>query len=482
MVAADASALAPPELLNQSARAQTLAVASGSVTCAALMHTTLEWIERVNPVVNAICTLVPERALESAQQADRRLAAGGTARPLEGLPIAIKDLAETEGVRTTYGSPAFAEHVPTHSVLYVQRLEAAGAIVLGKTNVPEFGAGSQTFNPLFGTTVTPYDPNCTSGGSSGGAAAALAARMLAIADGSDLGGSLRNPAAFCNVVGFRPSPGRVPKVPDRDGYNPLPIVGPMARSVDDLGLMLSVMAGPDQRAALSIDQPASAFAALRPANLAGCRIAVTEDLGMLPVVPEIRNSARSAADVFAQLGAELEYTEPDLHLAPMVFSRLRAQHFVTGFAELYRRSPEQMKDTVRWNIELGLSATPTQLGEAQRGLNTLRAEMLRFFATRELLILPTTQVLPFAKAIEWVREIEGQQQQDYLQWMASAWLLSVTGCPVVSVPCGFSNTGLPMGLQIVGPPGADRKVLEAALAYEQATGFGQQQPQWSSLL
>lgn len=482
MTVDSAAALAPPELLSQSARAQTQAVASGAVSCEALMQTTLGWIERVNPVVNAICTLVPERALEKAQQADRRLAAGDAARPLEGLPIAIKDLADTQGVRTTYGSPVFAEHVPTTSVLYVQRLEAAGAIVLGKTNVPEFGAGSQTFNPLFGTTVTPYDPTCTSGGSSGGAAAALAARMLAIADGSDLGGSLRNPAAFCNVVGFRPSPGRVPKVPDHDGYNPLPIVGPMARSVDDLGLMLSVMAGPDQRAALSIDQPTAAFAKLQPAKLAGWRVAVTEDVGMLPVVPEIRSSVRSAAKVFAKLGAELENTEPDLRLASMVFSRLRAQHFVTGFAQLYRRSPNQLKDTVRWNIELGLAATAEQLGEALRGLNALRAEMLRFFATRELLILPTTQVLPFAKTIEWVREIEGQQQQDYLQWMASAWVLSVTGCPVVSVPCGFSAGGLPMGLQIVGPPGADLKVLEAALAFEQATGFAQQQPQWSSLL
>lgn len=479
----DASGLAsPPAPLTESARQQTRLIAERALGCEELMRTTLDWVAAVNPAVNAICTLDPDAALAGARAADQRLARGAAPRPLEGLPIAIKDLAETAGLRTTYGSALFADHVPDFSVLYVERLQAAGAIVIGKTNVPEFGAGSQTFNALFGATRNPYDLDCTAGGSSGGAAAALAARMLSIADGSDLGGSLRNPASFCNVVGFRPSPGRVPIVPDRNGYNPLPIMGPMARSVDDLGLMLSVMAGHDPRAALALQEPTAPFATIAPASLNGLRVAATEDLGFLPVVEPVRDCFReSLAGVSAQ-GAKVVLAAPDLRAAQSVFSVLRAQQFVGGYGSLYRRNPDALKDTVRWNIELGLAATPLELAEATLGLGNLRGRMLDFFERYDVLMLPTVQVLPFSWQLDWPREVAGVAQSDYLGWMASCWLLSTTGCPSISIPAGFAAGGLPVGVQLVGPPGADLRLLQIASAIERLADWGERLPHWQTLV
>lgn len=476
------STAGPPSPLTQSARAQTAAIADRQLSCAELLTVTLQWIDAVNPTVNAICTLAPEPALAAAQDADRRLASGATARPLEGLPIAIKDLTETAGLRTTYGSPLFADHVPDASALYVERLQAAGAIVIGKTNVPEFGAGSQTFNTLFGTTYNPYDLDKTAGGSSGGAAAALAARMLAIADGSDFGGSLRNPAAFCNVVGFRPSAGRVPSVPDRVGYSPLPVLGPMARSVDDLGLLLSVLAGYDSRAALALNEPAAPYAALRSQALGDLRVAITEDLGWLPVEDAVRTQFRAVLEHLAPMVAQLQDRAPDLRLAQSVFTTLRAQQFVAGYGALYRRAPDALKDTVRWNIERGLDASPRALGDAAQGLITLRERMQRFFVDHDVLLLPTVQMLPFAAQLDWPREVAGVPQDDYLGWMASCWLISATGCPCVSIPAGFSADGLPVGLQVVGAPGADLQVLQIALSIEGLEIFAERTPDWRALV
>ena len=471
----------PPAPLADSARQQTRRIAERALGCEELMRTTLDWIAAVNPAVNAICTLDPDAALASARAADQRLARGAAPRPLEGLPIAIKDLAETAGLRTTYGSPLFADHVPDFSVLYVQRLQAAGAIVIGKTNVPEFGAGSQTFNTLFGATRNPYDLDCTAGGSSGGAAAALAARMLPIADGSDLGGSLRNPASFCNLVGFRPSPGRVPIVPDRNGYSPLPIMGPMARSVDDLGLMLSVMAGHDPRAALALQEPTTPFATIVPAVLKGLRVAASEDLGFLPVAEPVRGCFRESVAGVAAQGAEVVPIAPDLRPAQSVFSALRAQQFVAGYGALYRRSPDALKDTVRWNIELGLAARPAELAEATLGLASLRGRMLDFFEHHDVLLLPTVQVLPFSWRLDWPREVAGVAQSDYLGWMASCWLISATGCPSISIPAGFAAGGLPVGVQLVGAPGGDLKLLQIAAAMERLSNSSERQPDWQAL-
>ncbi|MFK7913357.1 MAG: amidase [Pseudomonadales bacterium] len=472
----------PPSPLSLSARQQTQLIAQRALSCEALLSTTLDWIDTVNPAVNAICTLDSDAALQAARAADKRLADGAAPRPLEGLPIAIKDLAETAGLLTTYGSPLFADHVPDFSVLYVQRLQAAGAIVVGKTNVPEFGAGSQTFNTLFGTTRNPYDLDCTAGGSSGGAAAALAARMLAIADGSDLGGSLRNPAAFCNVVGFRPSPGRVPIVPDRNGYSPLPIMGPMARTVDDLGLLLSVMAGYDPRAALALQDSTAPFAQIQPAVLQGLRVAASEDLGFLPVAEPVRVCFQESLAPLSEQGVVVTPAAPDLRKAQTVFSVLRAQQFVGGYGALYRRDPDALKDTVRWNIELGLAATPEALAEATLGLASLRAQMLEFFERYDILMLPTVQVLPFAQDLDWPREVAGVAQSDYLGWMASCWLISTTGCPSISIPAGFSDGGLPIGMQLVGPPGADLTLLQVARAIESLSPHGQRVPPWGALI
>lgn len=458
-----------PELCNRPALEQQRLVARGQISCVELLEEHLAWIAAVNPRVNAICTLVPEPAREAARAADARLASGEAPRPLEGLPIAIKDLVETAGIRTTFGSPLFRDHVPAVDVLHVQRLKAAGAVVIGKTNTPEWGAGSQTFNTLFGATATPYDLACTAGGSSGGAAAALAARMLPIADGSDLGGSLRNPASFCNVVGLRPTPGRVPNVPERTAWNPLSVLGPMARTVADAALLLSVMAGADPRAPLSLGDDPRTFARDLERDAAGMRIAWTADLGFLPVSAEVRTVTATAPEVFAGLGCEVSAAAPDLQDAPEVFQTLRACLFAARFGEIYRAHPEMFKDTVQWNVERGLALSGEAVGRAELAHTRIFQRMLKFFERHDFLILPSTQVAPFDKQIEWIREIEGVQFDNYLQWMEICSLITLTGCPAISVPCGFTPRGLPVGLQIVGRPGADFELLQIAQAFETAT-------------
>jgi len=441
------------------------------------MQAHLDRIDRVDPSVYAICTLCPDEALAGARTADQRLSAGLTPRPLEGLPIAIKDLAETKGIRTTWGSPLFRDHVPEFDALHVERIRAAGAILIGKTNTPEWGAGSQTFNTLFGTTANPFDLSRTVGGSSGGAAAALAARMLPIADGSDLGGSLRNPAAFCNVVGFRPTPGRVPNHPDRMAWSPLAVHGPMARSVADVALLLSVMAGADPRAPLSLHDDPAAFARPLEAPITRARIAWTEDLGFLPVATEIRAATQSASRVLESLGCAVEHAHPDLRDAPAVFQTLRAFHFAARFGGFYREQRALLKDTIQWNTAVGLSLSAEEVGRAEIAHTRIYLRALAFFDDYDFLALPATQVAPFDKRTEWVREIEGVRFENYLQWMEVCSVITLTGCPAISVPCGFTPDGLPVGLQLVGRPGADRALLELAHAFETATRFGDRLPE-----
>ena len=467
-----------PPLCGRSALELQALIASREISCTELLEVHLDWIATADASVHAICTLVPDMAREAARTADARLAGGAPARALEGLPVAIKDLVDTAGIRTTYGSPLFKDHVPNVDALHVQRLKAAGAIVIGKTNTPEWGAGSQTFNALFETTATPYDLTCTAGGSSGGAAAALAARMLPIADGSDLGGSLRNPAAFCNVVGLRPTPGRVPNVPDRIGWSPLSVLGPMGRTVADVALMLSVMEGPDVRAPLSLATNATASTAAGglARDFKGARIAWSADLGFLPVAAEIRTVTASATAVFESLGGRLDEAAPNLRDAPDVFQTLRAYLFAARFGEIYRARPAFLKDTVQWNTALGLSLTAEDVGRAEIAHTQIYLRMLQFFERHDFLVLPSTQVAPFDKTIEWVTEIEGVKFENYLQWMEICSLITLTGCPAVSVPCGFTDAGRPVGLQIVGPPGSDIEVLKLAYAFETATGFGRREP------
>jgi amidase len=359
----------------------------------------------------------------------------------------------------------------------VARLRRAGAIRVGKTNVPEFAAGSHTFNPVFGVTHNPYRHGLSAGGSSGGAAAALAAGLVPLAEGSDMGGSLRNPAAFCNVVGLRPTPGRVPTWPAALGWAQLSVQGPMGRTVADVALQLSAIAGPDRRVPISLTDDPAGFAPPLEASLAGLRVAWAPDLGgRLPVDPTIVSVLAPAVTAFESLGAEIEEACPDLGLADEVFGVLRAWIFDAAYGDLVRRNPDKVKETIRWNAAAGAALTGADVGRAEIAHTTLYERVVAFFERFDVLVAPTTQVLPFPVETEYPTEVAGVPQPDYIGWMRSCTLITATGCPAISVPGGFTPDGLPVGLQIVAAPRADRRLLEVAHAFEQATGFGRRRP------
>ena len=430
----------------------------------------LDQIERVNPQVNAVVTLVAERALHEARAADERLAAGEPVGPLHGLPMAIKDTHETAGIRTTHGSPILADHVPERDELVVERVRAAGAIVLGKTNTPEFAAGSHTFNPLFGLTRNPYDLSRSAGGSSGGSAAALACGMTPLADGSDMGGSLRNPASFCNVVGLRPSPGRVPTWPSAAPWSTLSVQGPMARTVADVALLLSVQAGPDARSPIAIEQPGAPFAAELGRELTGLRVAWSPDLGgAVSVDAAVADRIAPQVAVFEQLGCTVAQDCPDFAGAEDVFRMLRAWLFDLSLGGHRDRWPELLKESIVWNVDEGRKLTGADLARAERLHAALFHRVREFFDRYDLLLLPVSQVVPFDAALEYPTTVGGQEQQTYLDWMRSAYFVTATGCPALSVPAGFTADGLPVGLQVVGPHHGDLAVLQAGYAFEQAT-------------
>jgi amidase len=437
-------------------------------------------IEALDGAINAVVTRSFDTALAKAAAADAALARGESTGLLHGLPVAHKDLFDTAGVRTTYGSPLSAENVPSRDALVVQRMSAAGAISLGKTNVPELGAGSHTVNPVFGATRNPFDLSRSAGGSSGGAAAALAARMVCLADGGDLGGSLRNPASFCNVVGLRPSPGRVPDWPFSDVADVLGVAGPMARTVADVALLLMVLSGPDPRVPLALDAaPPVAepdqIAGLLERDLRGVRVAWSADLG-LPVEPAVLETLAPARQVLADLGCEVIDAAPDLSGADFVFRTWRAFRFATNLGPLLREHPGQIGPNVTWNIERGLELSVADLGRATLWQAALAERVSAFFDSYEVLACPVTQVVPFDVTLDWVHDIDGQPQHTYLDWMASAYRISVTGLPAISVPAGFTPDGLPVGLQLVGRRRADWALLGVARAVEAATGHGRTVP------
>jgi amidase len=447
------------------------------VSAVEAMQAHIAQIERVNPQVNAIVTFHPERALERARAADQRQARGEPLHLLHGLPTAHKDLVPTRGVRTTWGSTIYRDFVPDEDALIVERQAAAGAISVGKTNTPEFGTGSQTFNAVFGATLNPYDPTRTCGGSSGGAAVALACGMVPIADGSDLGGSLRNPASFCNVVGLRSSAGRVPKHPGTLAWNTLSVQGAMGRTVEDVALLMQAVSGPDARVPISLTEPGSLFAQPLARDFRGTRIAWAPTMGGLgPVDARVAAAVEAQRPVFEALGAIVEEAFPDLAGAGDIFRVQRAQIYAATHAEHLERHRGQLKDTVVWNIEQGLRLTARQIGDAEVGRTRLFARVHAFFGRHEFLVLPTVQVLPFPVDQPWVHEIDGVPMPDYLEWMKSCWLITVTGHPAVSVPCGFSPEGLPIGLQIVGRFRDDFGVLQLAYAFQQATGLWRRKP------
>jgi len=439
-------------------------------------------IEAFDPAINAIVTRTFEAAMARAADADAAAAHGYPLGLLHGLPVAHKDLADTAGVLTTYGSPLFATHAPQRDALVVQRMAQAGAISVGKTNVPEFGAGSHTVNPVFGATRNPYHLGRSAGGSSGGAAAALAARFIVLADGSDLGGSLRNPASFCNVVGLRPSPGRVPDWPLTDVADQFSVVGPMGRTVADTALLLAVLAGPDARVPLALDQPPPALdnpgqiGALLERDLSGLSIAWSPDLG-LPVEPEVLQALAPARNVLARLGGRVADAAPDLSGADEVFRAFRAFSFATFRGDLLAKAPGLLGPNVTWNIQRGLQLTTAELSRATALRAELAERISEFFAEVDILACPVSQVAPFDVTLDWVHEINGLALETYLDWMASCYLISATGLPAISVPAGFTSTGLPVGLQLVGRRRGDWDLLAVARAFEAATGYAARMPE-----
>lgn len=465
------------ELCFNSARDLARMIQERDLSVREVMEAHLAQIQRVNPKVNAIVSLNKELALKEADKADKMLDAGKLSGPFHGLPIAIKDTHNAVGFPATSGSLIFRDHYPSADDLIVERLRKAGAIVVGKTNVPEFAAGSHTFNELFGSTRNPYDLSKTAGGSSGGAAAAVASGMIPFADGSDMGGSLRNPACFNNVVGLRPSPGRIPF--SRTAlYSPLAVQGPITRNVDDAFFMLSVIAGPDGQSPLAIEEPGSRFLEEAQSDIKGLRIAYSADFGgLLPIDPEVRSNLEEQVKVFERLGCIVDEGCPDLKEADEVFQVLRAWEFELSYSEIFDRFREMIKPSVIWNIEKGRSLSGPDVGRAERLRALLYNRMSEFFNQYDALILPVSQVTAFDVNIEYPTEIDGVKMENYIDWMRSCYYISAAGNPSVSIPSGFSAEGIPIGLQIVGPHRADFEVLRIGRAFEQATGYGKRRPQ-----
>jgi amidase len=460
------------------ARAMAAAVAAKEISARELLELHLARIAEVNPAVNAVVSLDEERARAGAVEADARLARGEEVGVLHGLPHAFKDTHEVAGWRTTFGSPLRADYVPKRDDLIAERIRRAGAVTIGKTNVPEWAAGSHTFNPIFGTTRNPYDLTRSAGGSSGGAAAALASGMVPLAEGSDMGGSLRNPASFNNVVGLRPGVGRVPSWPTTNGWELTSVGGPMARSVEDLALLLSVVAGPSRRAPLSLEAPGSSFAPpLQGADLAGARVALSVDLGgAFRVDRAVADVVGAQAAVLEGLGAVVEDAHPVLHSADAAFRTLRAWVFHARFRSLLDKRPDDFKQSLRDNILLGADLSGADIAKAYQQLTSIHDRMRAFFEVYDVLALPVSQVPPFSADEEYPSEINGQTQESYLDWMRSAYLITVTGCPAISVPAGFTPEGWPVGIQLVGPVRGERRLLEIAHTFEQATRVGDRRP------
>jgi len=456
------------------------AIRRRQISAVDLMRASYDQIETLNPSLNALVNVLPRReALRLADAADRQISNGAAIGPLHGLPMAAKDNIDVIGFPTTSGFAPFAGRIAHRDSPLAARQRGAGAIFIAKSNMPEFGLGSHTFNSLFGVTRNPWDNTRTAGGSSGGAAVALATGMVPLADGSDMGGSLRNPAAFCNVVGLRPSLGRVPDPEASGWFARLTTHGPLARTVRDTALLLSVQAGPDLADPLCLEAPGRAFAQLGDPDLSGLRIAWSADLGYIAVDPAMVQAIETAASTFAELGCFVQPDAPDLAGAMAVFQVLRGAALAMRGRALDREQPDwrqHAKATAIWNIDQGLALSAADLIGAEQQRAALYRAAVRFFEAYDALILPATQVPPFPIETEWVRSINGIEQATYVDWMQICCVISVLGLPTISVPGGFTADGMPVGLQIVGPPRDDAGVLRIAQAFEAATGFGRRRP------
>jgi len=442
-----------------------------------VMQAHLKQISRVNPKVNAVVTHVPEEQLMAqAAAADESQVKGKLLGPLHGMPVGVKDLHETAGIRTTYGSPLHRDFIPDFDCRVVQREKNAGAIVIGKTNVPEFGLGSQTFNPVFGATRNPYDVTKTCGGSTGGGAVALACGMVPLADGSDMGGSLRNPPNFCNVVGIRCSPGRVSDVPTNLGWFTLSVPGPVARNVTDCAFFLSVLAGYDHHSPISIEESGERFAKpLEGRNFKGVRVAMFRDLG-LPWEPEVKNAVQAQGRVFESLGCIVEEAEPDFRDANESFVGWRHWSTELAFGDMLATKGDQLNEYIHWHVEEGRKLTGPYLARVEAKRTALFQRVVAFMNQYEFFLLPVNQVLPFDVNVHYPTEIAGTKMETYIAWMKSAYYISTVGNPAMSVPCAFSQGGLPIGIQIVGRHHDDWGVLQMGYAFEQATNVGKRRP------
>jgi amidase len=464
-----------PDICRLGAGALVKAIRHRHVSVAEVMGAYLDHIDRVNPTYNAIISLRPRDVLiAEAREADAALARGEGRGALFGIPQAIKDLANTKGLRTTYGSPLFADFVPEADTVIVERARRAGAIIIGKTNTPEFGLGSNTYNPVHGITRNAYDPGRIAGGSSGGSAVALALRLLPVADGSDMGGSLRNPAAFNNVFGFRPSQGRVPYAPTLDGFfGQLGTEGPMARSVDDLALLLSAQAGYDPRAPLSLDDPGYRFEERLQRDPKGLRIAWGGDLGgHLAIEPGILDLCRSALDILAGLGCKVEEALPrfDFERLWQAFSVLRQFGLIGKLGPVFEDPARRarLKPEAQWEVERALKLSAIDVQRAGDARMAWYQAMLALFEDHDFLALPTAQVFPFTVDQHWPKAIGDRRMDSYHRWMEVVAGATMAGCPAISVPVGFGPEGQPMGMQLIGRPRADLAVLQLARAYEEA--------------
>lgn len=453
------------ELISMSAREAVSRLKSGEVTPLELIDAAEERIAVVDPAVNALPTL----CMDMARAAAKSMTVPDDPGPgwLGGLPIVVKDVTDVKGVRTTHGSPIFAENISERDDISVEVLKRNGAIVIGKSNTPEFAAGANTFNEVFGKTLNPWNTDMTCGGSSGGAAVAVATGMSWLATGTDLGGSLRTPASFCSVVGLRPSPGRVAAGPQRDPFQSLSMNGPIARNVLDVALMLDAEVGGDARFPLALEAPLRSFqeAALNP--LTPPRIGFTPDLGIGPVDPEVAEICRAGATRFAEAGAIVEESTPDFSGALDTFQTLRASAFVVNLAPLLEKHRDKMKPEMIWNIEKGMAQSSGDLSIALRERGALYQRVAAWFEDYDVLACPAAIVPPFDVDMRYVERVGAYEFANYVDWLYITFAITLTGCPAISVPIGFTASGLPVGLQLVGRPRSEAELLSFAARLEE---------------
>jgi amidase len=461
------------ELIRMTARQVVTLLTRRQVSPLELIDAALARIEAVDGAVNALPTRCPERARDHARRLMAQTPPAAETRRgwLAGLPLAIKDSMDVAGVRSTHGSPIFADHVPTRSDLQVKALERKGGVVLARSNAPEFAAGANTFNEVFGRTLNPWNTAMTCGGSSGGSAVALATGEVWLANGSDLGGSLRIPASFCSVVGLRPSAGVVPHGPDPTAFDGLAIAGPMARNVADVALMLDAMAAFDPRDPLSLEPPQDSYLDAALAPKAPQRVGFSADLGFLPIDPEVRDIAAAATQRFAERGAVVEAASPDFAGAAEIFQTLRAMRYVAAYAPLLAEHRAQIKPEIIWNIERGLKLDGAAVGRALRERSALYSRVADFFTRYDLLATPAVILPPFPVEQRYVETVAGHRFDNYVDWLGMSYAVTLTGCPALSLPCGFTKAGLPVGLQLVGRPRGDRALLAAAALLEEQLGL-----------